>query len=160
MRSCIGRGKCVPTSTNRESGNESERPTLRDLVNTTKRRCDKFVKGMRSKLQKHMTTASRQKFGLMYEQDKEVVKTKKGLKPDTEQKPVKTSTQAVSTIVIIYSTGTKTTGTCAPLSSLIFSLIMFDSFISFEPFINRGMTNNKMVLEAAREIYYLMLHLN
>ncbi|VFQ85224.1 unnamed protein product [Cuscuta campestris] len=67
-----------------------------DLVNT-RRRCDKFVKGMRPKLQKHMSTASRKDFGLMYEQAKEVVRTKEGLKLNTKQKPAKTSTQAAST---------------------------------------------------------------
>ncbi|VFQ79307.1 unnamed protein product [Cuscuta campestris] len=51
-----------------------------DLVNTTKCRCDRFVKGMRPKLQKHMSTASRQDFGVMYEQAKEVVQTKEGVR--------------------------------------------------------------------------------
>ncbi|VFQ65907.1 unnamed protein product [Cuscuta campestris] len=73
-----------------------------DLVNTTKRRCDKFVKGMCPKLQKHMSTASRQDFGVMYEQAKEVVRTKEGLKLNTEQKPAKTSTQAASTSKVFH----------------------------------------------------------
>ncbi|VFQ73819.1 unnamed protein product [Cuscuta campestris] len=73
-----------------------------DLVNTTKRRCDKFVKGMRPKLQKHMSTASRQDFGVMFEQAKEVVRTKEGLKLNTEQNPAKTSTQAASTSKVFH----------------------------------------------------------
>ncbi|VFQ77713.1 unnamed protein product [Cuscuta campestris] len=55
-----------------------------DLVNTTKHRCDKFVKCMRPKLQKHMSTASRQDFSLMHEQAKEVARTKEGLKLNKE----------------------------------------------------------------------------
>ncbi|VFQ62594.1 unnamed protein product [Cuscuta campestris] len=68
-----------------------------DLVNTTKCRCDKFVKGMRPKLQKHMSTASRQDFGLMYEQAKEVVRTKEGVSQKNNQQSAKTTTQAAST---------------------------------------------------------------
>ncbi|VFQ84596.1 unnamed protein product [Cuscuta campestris] len=60
-----------------------------DLVNTTKRRCDRFVKGMRPKLQKHMSTASRQDFGVMYEQAKEVSErtTAASQRPQRPQQP-------------------------------------------------------------------------
>ncbi|VFQ80095.1 unnamed protein product [Cuscuta campestris] len=60
-----------------------------DLVNTSKRHCDRFVKGMRPKLQEYMSLTSRQDFGLMYEQAKEVVRTKEGWKVETVQKPAK-----------------------------------------------------------------------
>ncbi|VFQ88268.1 unnamed protein product [Cuscuta campestris] len=36
-----------------------------DLVNTNKRRCDMFVKGMHLKLHEYMSTASREDFGLI-----------------------------------------------------------------------------------------------
>ncbi|VFQ85724.1 unnamed protein product [Cuscuta campestris] len=68
-----------------------------DLVNTTKRRCDRFVKGMRPKLQKHMSTTSRQDFGVMYEQAKEVVRTKEGVSQKNNQQSAKTAIHAAST---------------------------------------------------------------
>ncbi|VFR02891.1 unnamed protein product [Cuscuta campestris] len=49
-----------------------------------------------------MSTASRQDFGVMYEQAKEVVRTKEELKLNTEQKPAKTSTQAASTSKVFH----------------------------------------------------------
>ncbi|VFQ77172.1 unnamed protein product [Cuscuta campestris] len=68
-----------------------------DLVNPTKRCCDKFVKGMYPKLQKQMSTASRQDFGLMYEQAKEVVRTKEGVSQKNNQQSPKTAMHAAST---------------------------------------------------------------
>ncbi|VFQ73765.1 unnamed protein product [Cuscuta campestris] len=67
-----------------------------DLVNTPKRRFDRFVKGMRMNLQEGMSTASRQDFGIMYEQAKEVVRTREGAKLVVEQKANKMPVQVAS----------------------------------------------------------------
>ncbi|VFQ79106.1 unnamed protein product [Cuscuta campestris] len=67
-----------------------------DLVNTPKRRCDRFVKGMHMNLQEGMSTASRQDFGVMYEQAKEVVRTREGAKLVVEQKANKMPVQVAS----------------------------------------------------------------
>ncbi|VFQ92879.1 unnamed protein product [Cuscuta campestris] len=63
----------------------------RDLVNTTKRRRDKFIKGMRMNLQEGMEMGSRKDFGFMCEQAREVVRTKEGAKQEVEQNPKKSS---------------------------------------------------------------------
>ncbi|VFQ76223.1 unnamed protein product [Cuscuta campestris] len=55
-----------------------------------------FVKGMRMNLQEGMSTASRQDFGVMYEQAKEVVRTREGAKLVVEQKANKMPVQVAS----------------------------------------------------------------
>ncbi|VFQ62648.1 unnamed protein product [Cuscuta campestris] len=68
-----------------------------DLVNTMKIRCDKFIKSMHMNLLEGMATTSKQDFGLMYEQDREVVRTKEGEKKEVAKKLNKLSMQVTST---------------------------------------------------------------
>ncbi|VFQ67767.1 unnamed protein product [Cuscuta campestris] len=75
---------------------DHEAEFAQDLVNTPKRRCDRFVKGMRMNLQEGMSTASRQDFGVMYEQAKEVVRTREGAKLVVKQKANKMPVQVAS----------------------------------------------------------------